>query len=342
MSPTSTFPAKRRVLSGIQPTAGIHLGNYLGAIRRWVERQHEKENLFCVVDLHALTMPQDPAALRANTQELIALYIACGLDPEVCTLFVQSHVRAHVEAGWLLTCETPLGWLNKMTQFKDKSQKQESVGTGLLVYPVLMAADILIYSADEVPVGEDQKQHVELTRNIAEKFNRRFGEVLKVPQPVIPEVGARIMGLDNPLAKMSKSSASSPGHAILLTDTPDTIMKSFKRAVTDSGGEIRFSDDPAKAGVDNLLSIYKAITGKAKEECERDFAGARGYGDLKVGVAEVVIAALAPIRERFAQIMGDRGALDAVMQRGAEKASAIADRTVGAMKDAMGLYRLPL
>lgn len=341
MASTPPKNSRVRVLSGIQPTAGIHLGNYLGAIRRWVEQQHEKENLFCVVDLHALTVPQHPEALRLNTQQLIALYIACGLDPEACTLFVQSHVRAHVEAGWLLTCETPLGWLNKMTQFKDKSQKQESVGTGLLVYPVLMAADILLYKADEVPVGEDQKQHVELTRNIAEKFNRRFGEILKVPKPVIPEIGARIMGLDNPLAKMSKSSASNPGHAVLLSDTPDTIMKAFKRAVTDSGSEIRFSDDPAKAGVNNLLEIYKCITGKSKEQCELDFANARGYGDLKVGVAEVVIAALSPIRDRFNQLMGDKATLDAVMRRGAEKASEVADQTAREMKEAMGLYQLP-
>ena len=339
MNSVQTQP-QRRVLSGIQPTSGIHLGNYLGAIKQWVQRQHEKENLFCVVDLHALTVPQDPAALRACTQQLVALYLACGLDPEICTIFVQSHVRAHVEAGWLLTCETPIGWLNKMTQFKDKSKKQESVGAGLLVYPALMAADILIYKAHEVPVGEDQKQHVELARNIAEKFNRRFGDIFRVPQPVIPEIGARIMGLDNPLAKMSKSSASNPGHAVLLTDTPDAIMKTFKRAVTDSGSEICFSDDPSKAGVDNLLSIYKTITGKTKEACVADFANARGYGDLKVRVAEVVIEALTPIRERYAELMSDKAELDSIMRQGAERASSIADKTVDEMKDAMGLYRL--
>ena len=337
----SSSSPRRRVLSGIQPTAGIHLGNYLGAIKQWVLKQQEKDNLFCVVDLHALTVPQEPESLRQCTQELVALYIACGLDPKLCTIFVQSHVTAHVEASWLLTCETPLGWLNKMTQFKDKSQKQESVGTGLLVYPVLMAADILIYKANEVPVGEDQKQHVELARNIAEKFNRRFGEILKVPNPVIPEVGARIMGLDNPLAKMSKSSAVNPGHAVLLTDSPDTIMKTFKRAVTDSGSEICFSEEPSKAGVNNLLSIYKVITQKSKEECERDFANARGYGDLKVGVAEVVISALAPIRERYNQLMSDKAELDAIMRRGAERAASIADVTVREMKNAVGLYLLP-
>jgi tryptophanyl-tRNA synthetase len=270
----------------------------------------------------------------------VALYLACGLDPEMCTIFLQSHVRAHTEASWLLTCETPLGWLNKMTQFKDKSRKHESVGTGLLIYPVLMAADILLYNADEVPVGEDQKQHVELARNIAERFNRRFGELLKAPEPVIPRIGARIMGLDNPLMKMSKSSAGNPGHAVLLTDSPDTILKSFKRAVTDSGGEIRFSDDPAKAGVNNLLSIYSVVTGKGSEETERDFAQARGYGDLKIGVAEAVIAALSPIRERFQELMAETSELDALMRKGAEKASVVADQTLRAMKEAVGLYVL--
>ena len=338
MSTQQASLTKRRVLSGIQPTAGIHLGNYLGAIRHWVARQHEKENFFCVVDLHALTVPQDPASLRQCSQELQALYLACGLDPEVCTIFLQSHVRAHTEAAWLLTCETPLGWLNKMTQFKDKSQKHESVGTGLLIYPILMAADILLYNAHEVPVGEDQKQHVELARNIAEKFNTRFGEILKVPEPVIPQTGARIMGLDNPLAKMSKSGASNPGHAILLTDSPESILKSFKRAVTDSGSEIRFSDDPTKAGVNNLLSIYSVVTGKTREQSESDFQNARGYGDLKVGVAEVVIAALTPIRERFNALMQERSELDSIMKRGAERAAVVAESTLKTMKDAVGLY----
>ncbi|MFN4896765.1 MAG: tryptophan--tRNA ligase [Pseudomonadota bacterium] len=338
MNSQQTSPVKRRVLSGIQPTSGIHLGNYLGAIQQWVARQHEKDNFFCVVDLHALTVPQDPVSLRRHSKELIALYFACGLNPETCTIFLQSHVRAHTEAAWLLTCETPLGWLNKMTQFKDKSQKQESIGAGLLIYPVLMAADILLYNADDVPVGEDQKQHVELARNIAEKFNRRFGEILRVPTPVIPSVGARIMGLDNPLAKMSKSNVTNPGHAVLLTDSPDTILKTFKRAVTDSGGDIRFSDDPAKAGVNNLLSIYSVVVGKTREQTERDFQGARGYGDLKIGVAEVVIAALNPIRERFNSLMQEQSELDAIILRGAERASAVAEKTLKTMKDAVGLY----
>ena len=331
---------KARVLSGIQPTSGIHLGNYLGAIKGWVQRQGEKENLFCIVDLHAITVPHEPAELRRRTRELAAIYLACGLDPTHCTIFVQSHVRAHAEAGWLLNCITPLGWLQKMTQFKDKSAKQESVGTGLLTYPVLMAADILLYNADEVPVGEDQKQHVELARNIAERFNHLFGETLKVPNPVIPEVGARIMGLDNPLAKMSKSSAHFPGHAIFLHDSPDTIMKAFKRAVTDSGSSIQFSDEPEKAGVNNLLSIYKSITGKTKAEVEEDFSSARGYGDLKVKVGEAVVSELAPIRERYTHLMADLGALDALLKRGAESAALIADATSRLMKERMGLVVL--
>lgn len=335
-----TNPSKRRVLSGIQPTSGIHLGNYLGALKRWVQRQYEKENLFCIVDLHALTVPQDPAALRERTRELVAIYLACGLDPKACTIFIQSQVRAHTEAAWLLTCETPLGWLNKMTQFKDKSQKQESVGAGLLMYPVLMAADILLYLPDEVPVGEDQKQHVELARNIAERFNHRFGPTFKIPQPMIPDVGARIMGLDDPLAKMSKSNAGAPGHAIMLSDTPEVILKAFKRAVTDSGSTIAFSDDREKAGVNNLLSIYKAVTGRSKEDCEADFSSARGYGDLKVRVAEVVIAELSPIRERYQYLLKEHAELDRIIVEGAEKASAIADATVATMKDRMGLYRV--
>jgi tryptophanyl-tRNA synthetase len=335
-----THTGKRRIFSGIQPTSGIHLGNYLGALKRWVAHQYDNDNVFCIVDLHALTVPQEPEQLRARTRELAAIYLACGLDPSSCTIFVQSHVRAHTEATWLLTCETPLGWLNKMTQFKDKSQKQESVGSGLLMYPVLMAADILLYQADDVPVGEDQKQHVELARNIAERFNHRFGHTFKVPQPVIPEVGARIMGLDNPLAKMSKSNAHNPGHAIFLSDTPEVILKAFKRAVTDSGSEICFSDDPQKAGVDNLLSIYKAITGKSVEACEADFAQARGYGDLKVRVAEVVIEELAPIREKYNRLMQNPNELDAVLKQGATRAAEIADSTVNTMKKNMGLYLL--
>ncbi|HRO90909.1 MAG TPA: tryptophan--tRNA ligase, partial [Promineifilum sp.] len=239
---------KKRVFSGIQPTGNIHLGNYLGAVRNWVREQSEKINYFCIVDLHSLTVPQDPERLRFETRSMGAILLACGIDPQASTLFIQSHVAAHAEGCWLLNCITPLGWLQRMTQFKDKSAKQESVLTGLLDYPVLMAGDIIFYDADEVPVGEDQKQHVELARDIAQRFNALYNlDFFVVPQPVIPKVGARVMGLDDPTVKMSKSLADRRGHAIRLLDEPKEVMYAFKRAVTDSGREIRFSDDPEKA-----------------------------------------------------------------------------------------------
>jgi tryptophanyl-tRNA synthetase len=333
----SSAAVKKRVLSGITPSSFLTIGNYLGAVKGWVERQYDNENFLFIANLHAHTTEQDPQLVRKHTLQIAAAYLACGLDPSHCTLFAQSQVRAHAEAAWLLTCVTPLGWLNKMTQFKDKAAKQESVGSGLLMYPTLMAADILIYQPDYVPVGEDQKQHIELTRNVAERFNHLFGPTLKVPEPRIPEIGARIMGLDNPLSKMSKSSAHNPGHAIFLSDDDDTILKAFKRATTDSGREIVFSDAEEKAGVNNLLTIYKCITGKSKEECEQDFAQARGYGDLKVAVAEVVIAELRPIRERFLSLMNDTAELERLLQEGAMRAAAVADLTTATMKERMGL-----
>ncbi len=333
---TAGASVRRRVFSGIQPTGDIHLGNYIGAVKQWVSHQEEKENFFCVVDLHSLTIPQDPEDLRRRTRSLVALLIACGIDPEKSTLFLQSHVAAHSEGCWLLNCITPLGWLNKMTQFKDKSAKQESILTGLLDYPVLMAADILFYSADEVPVGEDQKQHVELARNIAERFNHLYGETFVVPTPVIPATGARIMGLDDPTVKMSKSTLVR-GHSIRLLDDPKEIETSFKRAVTDSGKEIRFSDDPARAGVNNLLSIYQVITGKSREDVEGDFVDARGYGDLKKAVADVTIAALAPVQERYRQLTRDPAELDRLVARGAEKASEIASAKLREVQHKMGL-----
>lgn len=298
--------SKKRVLSGIQPSGNIHLGNYLGAVKNWVAGQDEKENFFCVVDLHSLTVPQDPVELRFQTRALAAMLLAAGIDPQKSTLFVQSHVTAHAEACWLLNCVTPLGWLQRMTQFKDKSAKQESVLVGLLDYPVLQAADILLYDAHEVPVGEDQKQHIELTRDIAQRFNHIYEEeFFTLPEPKIPAIGARLMGLDDPTAKMSKSLAHVRGHAVRLLDDPKEIMRSFKKAVTDSGNEIRFSDDLEKAGVNNLLGIYKAVTGKPNDEVEADFANARGYGDLKKGVAEVVIEYLAPLQARYQALMDD-------------------------------------
>jgi tryptophanyl-tRNA synthetase len=329
---------KKIVFSGIQPTGNIHVGNYLGAVKNWVAKQEEKINYFCIVDLHSLTVPQDPDNLRFQTRSLAAMLLACGLDPEKSTIFMQSHVQAHAEGCWLLNCVTPLGWLQRMTQYKDKAAKQESVLTGLLDYPVLMAGDILFYDADEVPVGEDQKQHVELTRDIAQRFNSIYEEeFFVVPKPVIPEVGARVMGLDDPTAKMSKSLADKRGHAIRLLDEPKEIMRSFKRAVTDSGNEIVFSDDPEKAGVNNLLGIYKAVTGKSEEAVLADFANARGYGDLKVGVAEVVIDMLAPIQERYRALMEDPAELDRLMAIGAEYAHTVSQPKVDQMKEIMGL-----
>ena len=329
---------KKIVFSGIQPTGNIHLGNYLGAVRNWVREQAEKINYFCIVDLHSLTVPQDPEKLRSETRSMAAILLACGINLQASTLFVQSHVAAHAEGCWLLNCITPLGWLQRMTQFKDKSARQESVLTGLLDYPVLMAGDIIFYDADEVPVGEDQKQHVELARDIAQRFNALYNvDFFVVPQPVIPKVGARVMGLDDPTVKMSKSLADRRGHAIRLLDGPDEVLYAFKRAVTDSGREIRYSTDPEKAGVNNLLGIYQAVTGKDRDAVEADFAAARGYGDLKVGVAEVVIETLRPIQIRYRELMDDAAELDRLLAYGAEQARAVSQPKVDEMKRIMGL-----
>lgn len=314
---------KPRVFSGIQPSGNLHIGNYLGAIQQWVAGQGQKTNFICIVDLHAITVPQNPADLRRQTRELAALLLACGIDPQQTTLFVQSHVRAHAECSWVFSCITPLGWLERMTQYKAKAQKQESVMTGLLTYPVLMAADILLYDADEVPVGEDQKQHIELTRDLAQRFNYLFGETFVIPKPVIRESGARIMSLDDPTVKMSKSETTR-GHAIRIIDDPDEIRWAIKRAVTDSFNEIRFSDEPERAGVNNLLQIYELLTGRSRPEIEAHFAG-KGYGALKRELAEVVIEALRPIRERYYQLMDDPAELDRILAIGAEQARAVAE-----------------
>jgi len=329
---------KKIVFSGIQPSGNFHLGNYLGAVKNWVARQEEKVNYFCIVDLHSLTVPQEPEALRFQTRSLAAILMAAGLDPDKSTIFIQSHVTAHAEGCWLLNCVTPVGWLQRMTQFKEKSAQQESVSTGLLDYPVLQAADIILYDADEVPVGEDQKQHVELTRDIAQRFNHLYEEeFFVVPEPVIPEAGARVMGLDDPTVKMSKSLAHVRGHAVRLLDEPKEIMRTFRKAVTDSGRDIVFSDDPVKAGVNNLLGIYKAVTEKGEEEVLADFADARGYGDLKKGVGEVVVEALAPIRERYHELMADPAELDRLLAKGAEQARSVSVPKIDAMKELMGL-----
>ena len=326
----------RRVFSGIQPSGKLHLGNYLGAIRRWVEGQGERENFICVVDLHAITVFQPPEQLREQTRELTAMLLAAGIDPERTTLFVQSHVRAHAEGSWLLSCITPLGWLERMTQYKTKAGKQQSVMTGLLTYPVLQAGDILFYDAHEVPVGEDQKQHIELARDVAQRFNHLYGETFVVPEPKIAKVGARIMGLDDPTAKMSKSETSARGHAVLLTDSDKEIRRSLKRAVTDSGREIVFSDEPEKAGVNNLLSMYQLLTGKDQEAVLNDFADARGYGDLKNRVADVVIEEVAPIRERYERLIADPAELDRLLAIGAERARAVAEPKLVEVKEKMG------
>ena len=328
---------RKRVFSGIQPSGELHLGNYLGAIKGWAERQSEKVNFFCIVDLHAITVHQDPETLRRRTRSVAAMLLAVGLDPNQCTLFIQSHVSAHAEGCWLLNCITPLGWLERMTQFKDKAAGQERVSTGLLGYPVLMAADIVLYDADEVPVGGDQKQHVELARDIASRFNRLYGETFVVPEPMIPEVGARVMGLNDPTVKMSKTHSSARGHAVAMLDEPKEIERSFKRAVTDSGSEIAFSDDPARAGVNNLLGIYKVVTGKSKDDVERDFTDARGYGDLKMRVAEVVIEELRPIQQRYYRLMDDLSELDALMARGSEQAEAVSGPKLREAKERIGL-----
>ncbi|MCL4507159.1 MAG: tryptophan--tRNA ligase [Chloroflexi bacterium] len=326
---------KPRVFSGVQPTNALHIGNYLGAIRRWVQEQDQKENFYCVVDMHAITIPQDPETLRRKTRELAALYIACGLDPQKCVIFVQSHVREHAECCWIFNCITPIGWLERMTQYKSKAATQESVLTGLLDYPVLMAADILLYDADEVPVGEDQKQHVELTRDIAQRFNTLFGETFVVPQPVIPQSGARIRGFDDPSKKMSKSEAVNRGHAVLLTDSPDEIRRTIKRAVTDLGREIVFNEAPEKAGVNNLLEIYELLTAQRRPEIEAHFAG-KGYGALKTEVAEVVVEGLRPIRERFDELMSNPDELDRILDDGAERARAVAAPKMKEIKRKVG------
>jgi len=327
---------RKRVLSGVQPSGNLTIGNYLGALRQWAREQHNFDSFFCVVDLHAITMPYDPVELQAKTREVTALYLACGIDPEVSTIFVQSHVPAHSELMWLLSCVTPLGWLQRMTQFKDKAAKQQadSVGTGLLAYPVLQAADILLYHADAVPVGEDQRQHVELTRDIAQRFNHLFGDTFTVPEVMIPPSGARIKGLDDPAVKMSKSVVSEY-HAVYLLDPPSRAKKKIMRAVTDSGREIRFSQEPERAGVNNLLEIYEALTGESREAIERQFDG-HGYGDLKKAVAEVVVAALEPIQQRYQEITRDEGYIDDLLVQGAERAALVANATLAAVRERMG------
>lgn len=333
---------KPRVLSGIQPTGNLHLGNYLGAIRNWVTGQEQYENFFCVVDLHAITVPHDPATLAADTYEIAAVSLACGLDLNHANLFVQSHVSAHSELAWLLNCITPLNWLQDMIQFKEKAIKQgENVSTGLLDYPVLMAADILLYQADKVPVGEDQKQHLELTRDIAARFNHQFGKkkrVLKLPDPLIRAEGARVMSLTDGTRKMSKSDPSEQSRINLL-DSPDAIAKKIKRCKTDLVQGLEFGN-PDRPECENLLTLYQLLSGKTKEvvatECQE-----MSWGTFKPLLTEATIAALQPIQDKYKAIVSDKGYLESVLQQGREKAEAVANETLGQVKAALG-YSVPL
>ncbi len=329
---------RQRVLSGVQPTGNLHLGNYLGAIRNWVEGQQEYENFFCVVDLHAITVPHDPKTLAENTRAVAALYLACGIDLDHSTIFVQSHIPAHTELTWLLNCITPLNWLERMIQFKEKAIKQgENVGVGLLDYPVLMAADILLYDADKVPVGEDQKQHLELTRDIAIRLNYQFGSeeapVLKVPDPLIRPEGARIMSLTDGTRKMSKSDPSEQSRINLLDD-PDTLRQKIKRCKTDPVRGLEF-DNPERPECNNLLTLYAILSNQTKdavaEECRE-----MGWGQFKPLLTETTVEALRPIQEKYYEVMGDPGYLDSVLRDGQARASEIANATLARVRAALG------
>jgi tryptophanyl-tRNA synthetase len=334
--------SKKRILSGVQPTGNLHLGNYLGAIRNWVEGQSEYDNYFCVVDLHAITVPHNPATLAADTYAIAALYLACGIDLEHSTIFVQSHISAHSELTWLLNCITPLNWLTDMIQFKEKAVKQgENVGAGLLDYPVLMAADILLYEADKVPVGEDQKQHLELTRDLAVRFNHLFGReetVLKLPEPLIRREGARVMSLTDGTKKMSKSDPSELSRINLL-DPPETIKKKIKRCKTDPIRGLTF-DDPERPECNNLLTLYLLLSGKTKEEVAAECSD-MGWGQFKPLLTDTVISALEPIQEKYKAVRSEEGYLESVLRDGREKAGAIANQTLAKVKSALG-YSQPL
>src|SRR5580704_6368580 len=325
---------KKRVFSGVQPSGNLHIGNYLGALKNWVEIQADYESIWGIVDLHAVTVYQDPAELRSKVLETAALFMAVGLDPKQSSIMAQSSIPAHAELAWMLTCVTPVGWLERMTQYKAKSQAQETVGDGLLQYPVLMAADILLYQAAIVPVGDDQSQHLELTRDIAQRFNSLYGETFVMPATHLPTVGARVMGLDEPDKKMSKS-AQGTGHAVSLLDPPNVIRKKFMRATTDSNPGVDFEN--LGAGVQNLLTIFQAFTGCDDAALHAQFSGMR-YGDLKRTVAEAVIAALDPIQKRYRDIMDETGYVARVLDEGAQRIIPIANATVERVKRAMGLY----
>lgn len=328
--------AKKRILSGIQPTGTFTLGNYIGAVRNWSRMQEEYECLYMVANLHALTVRQDPAALRRQTRESAALLLACGIDPAKSILFVQSQVPAHCELSWVLSCCTQFGELSRMTQFKDKSAKHpENVNAGLFTYPCLMAADILIYNADLVPVGADQNQHLELARNVAQRFNNNYSPTFTLPEGYNPKTGARVRSLQEPAKKMSKSDTNANAY-ILLTDDPDTVLRKFKRAVTDSEGTVRAAED--KPGVTNLMGIYSALTGKGLNAIEAEFAG-QGYGVFKEAVAGVVIDALRPIQAEYARVLADKEYLDRVLAEGAAAAGRIAGRTLAKVYRKVGMLQ---
>ena len=329
--------SKKRVLSGIQPTHdSFHLGNYLGALKQWVDMQENHDAFYCVVDLHALTVETDPKLLKKRTLLSAAQLIAIGLDPNKCTLFVQSHVPAHNQLAWVFECITGFGEASRMIQFKDKSQKSgaDRINVGLFTYPILQAADILLYQPDFVPVGEDQRQHVELTRDIAQRFNSKYKEMFNIPKPEIIKSLAKINDLQDPTAKMSKSASSMAG-VIELLDTPEATLKKFKSSVTDNGKEIKF-DEKLKPGISNLLTIHSALSGKSVSDLENEFSG-KGYGDFKAAVAEVVIAKLEPISKRTNELMDDPAELSRVLSNGAQKASEVASTTLKAAYSAIGL-----
>ena len=329
--------SKQRVFSGVQPTGKLHIGNYMGAMKQWADHQDDFDNIFCVVDLHAVTIPEaiNPKAFRAKILEVAALYIACGIDPEKSTIFLQSHVPEHSQLAWLLNCMTPLGWLYRMTQFKAKSGNNETVGTGLLDYPVLMAADILLYDTHKVPVGEDQKQHIEFTRDLAQRINVMFPEAaLVIPDPMIPPQGARVMGLDDATQKMSKSTGETKkGHAVGLLDTHGDIKKAIMGAQTDSGNEARF--DECSPGVRNLLELYQVLSKQTREQIEAEFHG-QGYGKLKKAVLQRVMAEIEPVQTKYHQLTDAPDYLDGILKMGAERARGIAAKTHERVRAAMG------
>ena len=331
------FGEQKICYSGVQPSGNLTIGNYLGAIRNFAEYSEKYKTFYCVVDEHAITVRQNPAELRRRTYETLALYMACGLDPEKNTLYVQSTVHEHAELAWILNCFTMFGELSRMTQFKDKSAKHsDNINAGLFTYPVLMAADILLYQTDVVPVGIDQKQHVELCRDIATRINQIYPDLFTIPEPIMPKSGKKIMSLAEPTKKMSKSDENTNAVVYILDDR-DTIIRKFKRAVTDSGSEILYSED--KPGVSNLMSIYSCFTGKEFDEIEREFAG-MGYGDFKLAVGEVTADALAPVQQRFKELVSDKAALEAQMKKGAEEASYYARRTLSKIQKKLGFIQL--